>query len=117
MSETSALLIPELRPEDVQDNILATVGDALTTLLEEKLTAESAAESNMEELATVADQTRLADAEDRSADAKPTIQKFRLRLILRFLYLKFELHNWLVSISLTILIILNRFLNRWIVLF
>ena len=42
MGEEYALPIPELRPEDLQDNILAAVGDALTTLLEEELAAEAA---------------------------------------------------------------------------
>ena len=40
MGEESVLPILELRPEDLQDNILAAVGDTLTTLLEEELAAE-----------------------------------------------------------------------------
>ena len=71
MGETFALSILELRPEDLQDNILAAVG-VLTTLLEERLAAESVAKSNMAESAAVVDQTRSADAEDRSVDVTPT---------------------------------------------
>ena len=71
MGGTFALPIPELRPEDLQDNILAAIGDALTTLLEEELAAELAAGSTMVESAAVANQTRLVDAKDRSTDAAP----------------------------------------------
>ena len=70
--EASALSIPELRPKDFQDNILATVGDILTTLLEEELAAESAAKSNVVESAAVADQIRPADADGRSTNVAPT---------------------------------------------
>ena len=42
MGGTSALPVLELRPEDLQDNILAAVRDTLTTVLEEEMVAESA---------------------------------------------------------------------------
>lgn len=75
MGETSALLILELKPEDLQDNILAAVGDALTILLEEELTTELTVKSNMKESDAITDQTKSADAEDKSTNAAPTNPK------------------------------------------
>ena len=71
-SEESALPTLELRPDDLLDTILIAIGDALMALLEEELTVELAAESNIAESATVADQTRPLDVEGRSANAAPT---------------------------------------------
>ena len=64
----SALLIPELRPEDLQDNILATVGDALTTLLEEELAAKVANQSAMTQSTESSEQAESTDAEGKLAD-------------------------------------------------
>ena len=72
MGEESALPILELRPEDLQDNILSTVGDDLTALLEEELVVESATESNLTASAAVTDQTKPADVEGIPADIAPT---------------------------------------------
>ena len=66
------LPIPELRPEDLQDNILATIGDALTTLLEEELAAEAAAQSAMAQSAEAKEHTKSTGAEGRPANAVPT---------------------------------------------
>ena len=72
VDETSALLILELRPEDLQDSILTAIGDTLTSLLEEELAAELATESNMVESVVVVDQTKSTDAQDRFFNAAPT---------------------------------------------
>ena len=40
---SSTLSILELTLEDIQDNILAAIGDALTTALEEEMAVESTA--------------------------------------------------------------------------
>ena len=41
VGESSALPIPELTLEDLQDNILVAIGDALTIALKEEMVAES----------------------------------------------------------------------------
>ena len=55
VGETSTLPIPKLRPEDLQDNILAAIEDGLTIILEEELATELAAESNIAESVAIAD--------------------------------------------------------------
>ena len=75
MGEESILPIPELRPKDLQDNILAAVGDALTTLLEEELAAEVAAQSAMAQSAEIREQAESIGAEGKPADAVPTQSK------------------------------------------
>ena len=42
MGGTSGLPVPKLRPEDLQDNILAIVGDTLIVVLEKEMVVESA---------------------------------------------------------------------------
>ena len=51
MGGTFALPTLELRLEELQDNILVAVGDALTTLLEEELSAKSTTKPNIAESA------------------------------------------------------------------
>ena len=75
MGEESILPIPELRPKDLQDNILAAVGDALTTLLEEELAAEVAAQSAMAQSAEIREQAESIGAEGKPTDAVPTQSK------------------------------------------
>ena len=75
MGGKSALLIPELRPEDLQDNILATVGDALTTLLEEELAAKVANQSAMTQSTESSEQAESTDAEGKLVDVVPTQYK------------------------------------------
>ena len=72
MGGKSALLIPELRPEDLQDNILATVRDALTTLLEEELAAKVANQSAMTQSTESSEQAESTDAEGKLVDVVPT---------------------------------------------
>ena len=43
------LPIPELRPNDLQDNILANIGDTLITVLKEEMAAKSAAARNRDD--------------------------------------------------------------------
>ena len=72
IGEEFALPIPELRPEDLQDNILADVGDTLTTFLEEELAAEAAAQSATTQSTEAKEQVESTSAEGKPADADPT---------------------------------------------
>ena len=72
MGEASALPIPEFRSEDSQDNILAAVEDALTTLLEEELAAETAAKTTMTHSAKAREQAESPDVDGKPANAPPT---------------------------------------------
>ena len=68
---TSALPILELRSENLQDNILVTVGDALTVILEEELAAESTANPNVARSTVTDRRAKSADAQGRTKDAAP----------------------------------------------
>ena len=72
MGEASALPILELRLEHLQDNILAAVGDALTTLLKEELAAKSAAKLTIAESAEVEEEARSTEVKGKAADSAPT---------------------------------------------
>ena len=57
IGDFSTLPILELAPEDLQDNILADVGDALIIALAEEMAAESVTTQNRVEDATSMDPT------------------------------------------------------------
>ena len=80
MGEVSALPTPKLKPEDLQDNIFATVGDALTALLEEELATEAVAKklNHLKQKSELNQPMQL-----------PPILKFRLGYYFLYLYLKY----------------------------
>ena len=69
MGGTYTLLILDLRLEDLQDNILAVVGDAL---IEEELAAESTAKPTIVKSAEVNEQAGSADVKGNTIKVAPT---------------------------------------------
>ena len=62
---TLTLPVPELRHDDLQDNILVTVKDGLTALLEEEMVVELAANPNQAELAAGQDHAPSDDTQSK----------------------------------------------------
>lgn len=64
---SSTLLIPELTPKDLQNNIVTIVGDALTIALAKEKAAKSVASQNRAELAAPQDKAKDATPKDLGA--------------------------------------------------